>query len=53
VRMTRLHGSAVLGSVRLSLERGDLEPEPVGADQAKRPIARRRRGPKLAITDRA
>jgi uncharacterized protein YjiS (DUF1127 family) len=24
-----------------------------GADQAKRPIARRRRGPKLAITDRA
>jgi hypothetical protein len=31
VRMTRLHGSAVLGSVRLSLERGDLEPGPVGA----------------------
>src|SRR6266446_2762099 len=30
-RMTRLHGSAVLGSVRLSLERGDLEPGPVGA----------------------
>ena len=24
-----------------------------GADQAKRPIARRRQGPKLAITDRA
>ena len=24
-----------------------------GADQAKRPIARRRRGPKLAITNRA
>jgi hypothetical protein len=24
-----------------------------GADQAKRPIARRRRGPKLAIADRA
>src|ERR1700730_2836881 len=31
VRMTRLHGSAVLGSGRLSLERGDLEPGPVGA----------------------
>src|ERR1700720_824938 len=31
LRMTRLHGSAVLGSVRLSLERGDLEPGPVGA----------------------
>ena len=31
VRMTRLHGSAVFGSVRLSLERGDLEPGPVGA----------------------
>src|SRR6266403_6360953 len=31
VRRTRLHGSAVLGSVRLSLERGDLEPGPVGA----------------------
>ena len=31
VRMMRLHGSAVLGSVRLSLERGDLEPGPVGA----------------------
>jgi hypothetical protein len=31
VRMTRLHGSAVLGSVRLSLERGDLEPGPVRA----------------------
>src|SRR5258708_2934375 len=30
-RTTRLHGSAVLGSVRLSLERGDLEPGPVGA----------------------
>ena len=29
--MTRLHGSAVLGSVRLSLERGGLEPGPVGA----------------------
>src|SRR5260221_14299053 len=31
VRMTRLHGSAVLGSVRLSLGGGDLEPGPVGA----------------------
>src|SRR3954453_18272233 len=31
VRITRLHGSAILGSVRLSLERGDLEPGPVGA----------------------
>src|SRR6266850_6670417 len=32
VRMTRLHGSAVLGSVRLFLEeRGDLEPGSVGA----------------------
>src|SRR6266404_6215663 len=31
VRRTRLHGSALLGSVRLSLERGDLEPGPVGS----------------------
>ena len=38
VRMTRLHGSAVLGSVRLSLERGDLEPGPVGAPGHQRPV---------------
>src|ERR1700749_4897668 len=43
VRMTRLHGSAVLGSVRRSLERGDLEPGPVGApgtlSETSRPVS--------------
>src|SRR4029077_15610505 len=42
-RMTRLPGSARLGSVRLSLERGDLEPGPVGAPGHSRAASPRRR----------
>src|ERR1700719_839223 len=53
VRITRLHGSAILGSVRLSLERGDLEPGPPGTSTACRVVSCGPARPQVRSEDRS